>query len=79
MLKIQLGKKGITESFIDSLIKIFKKRDLVKITVFKSLTRDKEKIRNMAADLKIAMEKSTKKHYIFRVIGFTIVLKKLRK
>ena len=78
MLKIQLGKNGVTQGFVESLIKIFKKRDLVKISVFKSLTRDKKAIKDIAIQLKEELKKSTKKDYAIRVVGFTIVLRKLR-
>ncbi len=79
MIKIQLGKAGVTERFIDNLTKIFKNRDLVKISVLKSFSRDKQEIKNTANAICDMLSKKTKKPYTAKTIGFTIVIRKWRK
>lgn len=73
--KIQLGKNGITENFIEALKRHFNKHNNVKITVLKSARHNKESIREHA-------EKITEKlgkNYTAKIIGFSIFLKKWRK
>ncbi len=73
--KIQLGKQGITQGFINSLENRFKTHDIVRISVLKSAGHDKEKVREMANEI---IEKLGKK-YTAKIIGFTIVVRKWRK
>ena len=73
--EIQIGKNGITENFIMSLKNNFKTHINVRISVLKSSGRDKEKIKEMAAQI---LEKLGT-NYTARIIGFTIILKKWRK
>ncbi len=73
--EIQIGKNGITENFITSLKNIFKTHINVRISVLKSSGRDRDKIKEMAAQI---LEKLGT-NYSVRIIGFTIILKKWRK
>jgi RNA-binding protein YhbY len=73
--KVQLGKQGITENFIQTLKGHFEKYKNVKVSVMKSAGRDREKVRGYA---EVILEKLGN-HFTARVIGFTIVLKKWRK
>jgi RNA-binding protein len=73
--QIQLGKQGITDNFIENLKNQFKKHENVKISVLKSAGHDKNKIKKYSEEI---LEKLGK-NYTFKVIGFTIVLKKWRK
>jgi RNA-binding protein YhbY len=75
VISIQLGKKGITESFIESLKNHFKTYKNVRISVLKSASREKSKIKEYANEI----IKELGNNYTARVIGFTIVLKKWRK
>ena len=71
---VQLGKEGITENFIQGLKNNFKNYENMKISVLKSVTRDKKEIKEISE--KILNELG--KNYTSRTIGFTIVLKKWR-
>ena len=73
--EIQLGKRGITDNFINTLKDNFKKHDYVKISVLKSASHNKEKVKEYSDEI---LEKLGRK-YTSRIIGFTIVLKKWRK
>ena len=72
---IQMGKNGITDNFIVGLKDQFKKSENVKISVLKSFTRDRKKLKEYSEEI---IEKLGK-NYTSRVIGFTIVVKKWRK
>jgi len=71
----QLGKKGITENFVETMKTYFKKNENAKISVLKSATRSREEIKKLEKELLDKLGRS----YTARVIGFTIVLKKWRK
>jgi len=72
---IQIGKNGLTDGTIEIIKNCFKTYKDVKISVLKSAGHDKEKVKGMAE--KIQEELGRK--YTFRIIGFTIFLKKWRK
>tara|TARA_Y100000310_G_C20658000_1_gene803050 strand:+ start:1939 stop:2184 length:246 start_codon:yes stop_codon:yes gene_type:complete len=72
---IQIGKNGITDSFVNSLKNCFKKHDSIKVSVLKGCTRDREKIKEYSEEILNKLGKN----YTSRIIGFTISLKKWRK
>ena len=72
---IQVGKNGVTEGFIEILKNTFKERTNVKIHLSKSAGHTKDKVKEIAEKLK---EKLGNK-YTYRIIGFSIFLKKWRK
>lgn len=72
---MQVGKNGITENLIETLKNHFKNHMNVKVSVLKSATRDRKEIEKIAEELIDKLGNN----YTFRVIGFTIVLKKWRK
>ncbi len=72
LARFQIGKNGVTNNFKDSLASAFKTRKILKISVLKGAVRDKEKVKEMAEELINSMEGS----YKYRIIGFTIVLRK---
>lgn len=72
---VQIGKQGITESFIETLKNYFKKHENVKISVLRNAARNKAKVNKFSEEI---LEKLGKK-YTSRIIGFTIVVKKWRK
>jgi len=72
--KIQLGKKGLMESFFDSLINCFKNHKNVKIVVLPGASEERKNIKDISKKI---IEKLGK-NYTGRVIGFTIVVKKWR-
>lgn len=71
----QLGKNGITESFIESLKHIFENHDNVRLSVLKSAGHEKEKMKEYSEKI---LEKLGK-NYTGKIIGFKIILKKWRK
>ena len=76
--EIQLGKKGLTNEFLESLKKKFEKPDMknIKISVLKSVRE------NGKADVKEYAEKMIKflgNKFSYRAIGFSIFVKKWRK
>ena len=73
--QMQLGKQGITENFMNSLKNQFKNSQVIKISVLKSATRDREEIIKIKDEL---LEKLGK-NFTARIIGFTIILRKWRK
>jgi len=73
--KVQLGKQGITDNFIETLRNHFKKLKIVKVSVLKSAGHDKVKVKEYSEEI---LEKLGK-NFTARTIGFTIVLKKWRK
>ena len=75
LAKFQIGKNGVTEGFIDSLENAFKTRKIIKISVLKGAVRDKKRVKEIAEELIGSMEGSHK----YKIIGFTIVIKKWRK
>lgn len=75
-IEMQLGKNGITESFIQTLKNYFEKQESLKISVLKS-ARGNERGKVKEYSEKILEELG--KNYTARVIGFKIILKKWRK
>lgn len=71
----QLGKAGLKENFIETIRKSFKTRDNVKVSVLRSFSRGREEVKNIAN--KICEELGKK--YTYKIIGFTINIKKWRK
>ncbi|OGJ21662.1 hypothetical protein A3K73_01335 [Candidatus Pacearchaeota archaeon RBG_13_36_9] len=72
---LQIGKNGLTPGFFEELKMHFKKRSSVKVVLLKSAGHDKEKTKEIAE--KIMMELG--KNYTYKIVGFTIFLKKWRK
>lgn len=75
LVTIQLGKNGLTAHFIEGLGKTFKNRKVVKVSLLRSYSRDKEEIKNTAEDICAGL----KGRFKYKIIGFTIILKKLLK
>ncbi len=71
----QLGKKGITEGFIDSLKNDFKKHDNIRISVLKSAGHEREKVKKYSEEILDKLGKN----YTAKIIGFVIIVKKWRK
>jgi len=73
--EIQLGKNGITASFIENLKNRFKDRENIKISVLKSAGHNKEKVKEYSEEIINALGKN----YTAKLIGFKIILRKWRK
>ena len=74
-----LGKQGLTAGFIECMEKTFKNNDLVKVSVLKSATRNKQEIKDMAQEMCSELEKKFPKQFTAKVIGFKIYVRKWRK
>lgn len=73
--ELQIGKKGITENFLEMLKQQFEKSQTVRISVLKSARENKDDVKKIA---NLILE-NLGKNYTSRVLGFTIILKKWRK
>ncbi len=73
LAKIQLGKNGLTENFIQTLKSHFEKHTTVKVSVLKSAER------KMIQDYRTKMLKELGPNYTAKIIGFIITLKRWRK
>lgn len=73
--EIQVGKNGLTEGTIGVLKNTFKTHEDVKVSILKSVKRDKEMVENIAKEIidKLGV------NYTYRIVGFTIAIKKWRK
>ncbi len=79
ILTIQFGKRGLTETFIESLAKTFKNHDLVKVSVLKGAFRDRKELENLGKTLCSELKKKFGKDFTFKSIGYILVIKKWRK
>lgn len=76
-LEIQLGKKGLSEEFLQGLKKRFENKSIknIKIKVLRSARENREDMKKYSEEiLKFLGEK-----YSTRIIGFTIIIMKWRK
>jgi len=72
---MQIGKKGFTPEFIEDLKMRFKNVENIRVSLLKSSTRDKQEAKKIAEEI---IEKLGDK-YTYKLIGYTIILKKWRK
>ncbi|MBU0894223.1 MAG: YhbY family RNA-binding protein [Nanoarchaeota archaeon] len=73
--QFQLGKKGLTEGFIETLQNSFKHHRNIKISVLKSCCRERLYLKELADK----MIERLGGNYSYKIIGYTVKLKKLRK
>ena len=72
---VQIGKNGINENTIEIIKSHFKNHQNVKVVLLKSSGRDKNKAKKIADEILEELGKN----YTYRVVGFTIFIKKWRK
>jgi RNA-binding protein YhbY len=75
LVKIQLGKKGLTPEFKSNLKKLFETADRIRLSALKTATRDRKEIKTITEDILSFLGTN----YTANIIGFTIVLRKWRK
>jgi RNA-binding protein YhbY len=75
MIKLNLGKKGLTPEFIGNMKQLFVNGDHIRVTMLKSSTRDKAEAKKWAEEILASLGKN----YTCKVIGYTLVLRKWRK
>jgi RNA-binding protein YhbY len=73
--EMQLGKNGLTESFLQTLKGYFQAHDSVRISVLKSAREEKSQMKKYSNEL---LEKLGN-NYTSKLIGFKIILRKWRK
>lgn len=74
-VKFQIGKSGITAGTIESFKLAFKTHRQLRISVLKSAGRDRNSTREMASKIQEKLGFPTGS----RIIGFTIILVRLKK
>ena len=72
---LQIGKNGLTSGIIENIKNCFKTHNDVKVCLLKSAGHDRKKVREIAEQI---IEELGKK-YTYKIVGFTIFLKKWRK
>lgn len=71
-MKFQIGKSGITDNTIVTLQSMFKHSKVVRVSVLKNFSPNRDKMKEIAEELKsklVGRFRST-------IIGFTIILRK---
>ncbi len=71
----QIGKSGFNPSLLETLKTAFKDRENIKVVLLKSSGHTKEKTQEIAEEIVSGLGEN----YTYRIIGFTINLKKHRK
>ena len=72
---IQIGKNGVSDNLVETLKSHFKNHINVKVVLLTSFSRDKSKIKKIAEEI----VDSLGNNYTYRILGFTIFIKKWRK
>ena len=72
---IQIGKNGVSDNLVETLKSHFKNHINVKVVLLKSFSRDKSKIKKTAEEIVNELGNN----YTYRILGFTIFIKKWRK
>ena len=72
---VQIGKKGLTTNLVENLKKYFKSREFLKIRILKSACRDRDEARKMSEDIILKLGNN----YTYRLIGYTLSVRKWRK
>jgi len=73
--KLQIGKKGLTQEFVQQLKNIFDNEQVLKIVILKSACRDKSDAVKMADELLEMLGKN----YTYRLVGYALTVRKWRK
>ena len=75
MVKLRMGKNGLTPEFLENLKKIFVGAESVRVGLLKTSTRDRKEAKRWASEMLAYLGKN----YTVKIIGWTIVLRKWRK
>ncbi|MCK5321040.1 YhbY family RNA-binding protein [Candidatus Pacearchaeota archaeon] len=73
--KLQIGKNGLSEVFVEQVRKVFEKEKVVKVSMLKSACRDKKDAEKMAQDLISSLGKK----FDYKLVGYVITVIKFRK
>ena len=73
--RLQLGKNGLTDAFIDQVKSIFESETLIKISILKAACRDKKDADKIGRDLVDALGVK----YDYKLVGYVLTVVKYRK
>ena len=72
---LQIGKKGLTQEFIENLRVAFNQSEHARVNILKSATRDKKQLKEWADKIVASLGQN----FTYKTIGYTIVIRKWRK
>lgn len=72
---VQIGKKGISDNLVETIKSNFKNHHNIKLIFLKSSFRDRTKIKRETENILDKLGKN----YTYKIIGFTVFIKKWRK
>jgi RNA-binding protein YhbY len=75
VIKLQVGKNGLTDEFIEQAKQCFEKTHFLKVHILKSACRGKEEAKKMADKL----VESLGDKFNYKLIGYTLNIRKFRK
>ena len=77
--RVQIGKNGVTENFLETLRGYFNCRSIVKVAVLKSARPEGKEGRDKTQEYSNKILEKFGKNYTSKIIGHTIVLRKWKK
>lgn len=72
---VQVGKKGISNNLIETIKTHFKNHKNVKVVFLKNSVRDRKKLKKTTEEIITELGKN----YTYRILGYTVFIKKWRK
>ena len=73
--RLQIGKNGLSDAFVEQVKGVFENETMVKISILKSACRDKGDAKVMADDLMNALGKK----YGYKLVGYVLTVTRFRK
>ena len=73
--RLQLGKNGLSEAFVEQVRRIFEKEKVMKISILKAACRNKTDAEKMAQDLISALGGK----FDYKLVGYVMTVIKFRK
>jgi len=73
--RLQMGKNGLSSSFIEQVKSIFEKEEVLKISILKSACRDKKEAVKISEEVMEALGRK----YSYKLVGYVLTVRKFRK
>ena len=73
--RLQMGKNGLTPEFVNQVKSVFTNEKIVKISILRSASRNREEVKKMADELVSQLGEK----YKYRLIGYVLTVMKFRK
>ena len=73
--RLQIGKNGLSEAFVEQVRVMFRKEKVVKVSILKSACRDKKGAEKIARNLVDALGEK----FDFKLVGYVVTVIKFRK